>query len=180
MVVKVSGGVFRYVLRRVCLLIFSGATGLVLAGDISPQDFLGRVFEQNLPEMQVHVLTATEKTDLEAILQHPLASQRLRFWRNNDDSVWILDEIGKHKPITAAFWLHNGHIKEAQVLVFRESRGWEIKNPRFLAQYQNQSLNASLQLSTPVDGISGATLSVRAMDKMARMALYLEKNLSQR
>lgn len=170
---------FRFFLKLTCLL-FSCAAGLVLAEDISPQAYLGRVFGQNLPEMQVYVLTATEKTDLEAILQHPLASQRLRYWRHDANNVWILDEIGKHKPITAAFWLQNGHIKEAKVLVFRESRGWEIKNPRFLAQYQDLSLSDTHQLSAPVDGISGATLSVRAMDKMARMALYLEKNLSQR
>lgn len=171
---------FRFILSQVCLLIFSCTTGFALAEDISPQAYLGRVFGQHLPEMQVHMLTATEKSDLEVILQHPLASQRLRYWQRDANSVWILDEIGKDKPITAAFWLQHGSIKEAQVLIFRENRGWEIKNPRFLAQYQNQSLNDSLQLSTPVDGISGATLSVRAMDKMARMALYLEKNLSQR
>lgn len=176
---KALSGMSQLIFALLRLLVISAVAGAVFAEDLSPQAYLGRVFGQTLPVMQLRLLTATEKSDLEAILQHPLASQRLRYWQRENDSVWILDEIGKHKPITAAFWLRQGRIKEAKVLVFRESRGWEIKNPRFLAQYQGLSLTDKQQLSAPVDGISGATLSVRAMDKMARMALYLEKALRQ-
>lgn len=176
---KALSGMCPWVFALLRLLALSAVAGAVFAEDLSPQAYLGRVFGQTLPPMQLRLLTAAEKTDLEAILQHRLASQRLRFWQQEKNSVWILDEIGKHKPITAAFWLQNGRIKEAKVLAFRESRGWEIKNPRFLAQYQGLSLTEAHQLSAPIDGISGATLSVRAMDKMARMALYLEKALRQ-
>ena len=140
------------------------------------QDFLAKAFGKELPVAQVLTFTSAEKRELETILQHPLRFQRLRYWQRGSDSVWILDEIGKHKPITAGFWLQKGVIKEACVLVFRENRGWEIKHPRFLAQYSGLYQVSNNQLSAQVDGISGATLSVRAMDKMARVALYLDKH----
>jgi hypothetical protein len=108
-------------------------------------------------------------------LSHPLTFQRIRYWRKESSSVWILEEIGKHKPITAGFWIENGIIRKAKVLAFRESRGWEIKSPYFLKQFDGISIQPNNTLSADIDGISGATLSVRAMKKMAHIALHLNQ-----
>lgn len=160
-----------------CLLWFSLTLARAYGDDLSvAQEFLVKAFGKELPAIQMLTFKPTEKRELETILQHPLTFQRLRYWQRGDDSVWILDEIGKHKPITAGFWLQKGFIKEARVLVFRENRGWEIKHPRFLVQYAGLYQVNNNQLSAQIDGISGATLSVRAMNKMARMALYLDKH----
>jgi hypothetical protein len=60
-----------------------------------------------------------------------------------------------------------------RVLEFRESRGWEVRYPFFTDQFGGIGLRPDLQLDRPIDGISGATLSVRALKKLARLALYL-------
>lgn len=86
--------------------------------------------------------------------------------------MWILDEIGKEYPITAGFVIADHKIQRAQVLIYRESRGMEIHLPAFLAQFVNAYLDGD-RLSNKIDGITGATLSVAAMTRMARTALLL-------
>ena len=89
----------------------------------------------------------------------------------------ILDEIGKEKPITVGVIVETGKIQQLKVLSFRESRGWEVKHAFFTRQFDNIGINDKQQLDKPIDGISGATLSVRALKKIARIALYLEQQL---
>ena len=70
-------------------------------------------------------------------------------------------------------------ILQAKVLAFRESRGWEVKQAFFTRQFQGASLRdpsfARRGLDTKVDGITGATLSVRALKKVAEVALILDQ-----
>ena len=62
-----------------------------------------------------------------------------------------------------------------KVLVFRESRGWEVRYPFFTEQFADASLKAETKLDRKIDGISGATLSVDALIKLARLALFLDQ-----
>ncbi len=110
------------------------------------------------------------------LLGHPYPQARLRYWRQGAASVWVLDEIGKEYPITAGFWVNNAKIARAQVLTYRETRGWEIHLPAFLKQFVGSELKGG-KLTTPVDGIAGATLSVNAMTKMAKVALLLDNTV---
>lgn len=147
-------------------------------GQSASKQFLHSVFNDVVPSARVLLLSDKDRQALAGIFKHPLAFKRVRYWQRGDQTVWVLNEVGKHKRITAGFWLSGRVIKQAKVLAFRESRGWEIKYPYFLKQYKGLSLTADNALNQGVDGISGATLSVRAMSKMARMALYLnQKNL---
>jgi FMN-binding domain len=107
-------------------------------------------------------------------LGHTYPQARLRYWRAADKTVWILDEIGKEYPITAAFVVVDQQIERAQVLIYRESRGEEIHLPAFLRQFIGGHLDGE-RLSNKIDGITGATLSVRAMERMARAALVLNQ-----
>jgi hypothetical protein len=100
---------------------------------------------------------------------------RVRFWQQDQRTAWILDEIGKDKPITAGFVIVDGAIEQAEVLVFRESRGWEIRHSFFTSQFARAALTSRGELDRRIDGITGATLSVRAMERMARVALKLHE-----
>lgn len=57
--------------------------------------------------------------------------------------------------------------------MFRESRGFEVRYPFFTDQFRGARLREGLDLDREIDGISGATLSVRALTKLARLALLL-------
>ena len=63
---------------------------------------------------------------------------------------------------------------KSEVLVFRETRGRRICSDRFLKQLKGLFLKKNGKLNRKVDGYSGATYSVNAMRKMARLALYLD------
>ncbi len=101
------------------------------------------------------------------------AGLRIRYWVHGDRSAWILDEIGKDKPITAGIVVDEDTIARLEVLVFRESRGWEVRYPFFTDQFASVALAEDGDLSRRIDGITGATLSVRAVTRMARVALRL-------
>ena len=106
---------------------------------------------------------------------HDLGVLRLKYWKKGDRTASILEEIGKERLITAGFVINNNKIESINVLAFRESRGWEVRYPFFTDQFSNASLGEDNLLDRHIDGISGATLSVRAMKKMARLALMLHQ-----
>ena len=143
----------------------------------TPEAFLNHAFNGNFPPLSSVWLTKEKKQAITDILQHNPSFIRVKYWQNGSKTAWILDEIGKEKPITVGVIVETGKIQQLKVLSFRESRGWEVKHAFFTRQFDNIGINDKQQLDKPIDGISGATLSVRALKKIARIALYLEQQL---
>ncbi|HAI97892.1 MAG: FMN-binding protein [Cycloclasticus sp.] len=143
----------------------------------TPEAFLNHAFNGNIPPLSSVWLTKEKKQAITDILQHNPSFIRVKYWQNGSKTAWILDEIGKEKPITVGVIVETGKIQQLKVLSFRESRGWEVKHAFFTRQFDNIGINDKQQLDKPIDGISGATLSVRALKKIARIALYLEQQL---
>jgi hypothetical protein len=140
----------------------------------TPERFIAEAFGGSAPKPRILWLTKDVAAVANRILGHATPNLRQRYWSDGGRSVWVLEEIGKEEPITAGFIVENGRIAQAHVLVYRESRGAEIHYPAFLKQYQGAVLTADERLDRSIDGISGATLSVRAMGRMARLALYFD------
>lgn len=139
-------------------------------------DFLQEIFHGTPPEPAVIWLTGDRKKTVMKILGHRYTSLRVRYWADGSRSAWILEEIGKEQPITTGVVINSGRMETIKVLEFRESRGWEVRHSFFTDQFRDVQLNDQHQLSKNIDGISGATLSVRAMKKMATLALYLDSS----
>nr|WP_255558341.1 FMN-binding protein [Zhongshania aquimaris] len=78
-------------------------------------------------------------------------------------------------PITIGVLVDGGAntVKRVEILAFRESRGWEVRHPFFTRQFIDTSLNSNDLLSSHIDGITGATLSVRAVKHVTQVALIL-------
>ena len=53
--------------------------------------------------------------------------------------------------------------------------GFQFSRGFFTDQFSGSGLTDDLRLDRTIDGISGATLSVRALKKLARLALYLHE-----
>ena len=102
---------------------------------------------------------------------------RLHYWQQGETTAWILEEIGKTEPITIGVSIEAGKVRNVRVLTFRESRGWEIRYPFFTEQYLGASLDENHGLDRAIDGITGATLSVAAMNKVVRIALLLDRRV---
>ncbi len=139
--------------------------------------FVAEVFQNDIPVSQTLWLTRDIKKHAKKILRHDYGALRVRYWQNGNKTVWVLDEIGKYKPITVGIVIADGAIEKLTVLAYRESHGWEVKHDFFTAQFIGAKLTKSKKMNQDVDGISGATLSVRALKKLARLALYFNQEV---
>lgn len=144
-----------------------------------PEEFVAEAFAGEIPPPKRIWLSGELGETYRDVMQEPPPQLRLRYWQRETRSVWILQAIGKEHPITAGFIVEDGRMQLARVLIFRESRGWEIRHAFFTNQFEGIGLGAEQQLDTTIDSITGATLSVRAMHNMARMALVLAEKVNQ-
>ncbi len=158
------------------LVFLASITNTLAKGVYQTQtDFLHEVFASEVPKPALIWLTGEVRKAATEILQHKPSRLRLRYWVRADLSVWVMEEIGKEQPITVGIVIKDAEIENLRVLAFRESRGDEVRHDFFTRQFQQAKLKTDLQLTKSIDGISGATLSVRALQKLARLALYLDQ-----
>lgn len=139
----------------------------------SQADFLTRAFNGSPPKPGIIWLSGERKSAVHALLGHDYPALRLRYWCQAPSSAWVLEEIGKELPITVGIIVNKDHIKNLKVLTYRENRGGEVASASFTEQFNQASLDADARLNTNIDGISGATLSVRALTRLANLALFL-------
>ena len=165
----------------ITLLLLLPSLAIAAAPYQTTDDFLADTFEGNTPNSSTLWIGKDKKIVIEQILQHKAHFIRVRYWQKGLTTAWVLEEIGKEKPITVGVVIHNKKIQRLKVLAFRESRGSEVRHHFFTQQFEHTGLNSNrddYQLDKSIDGISGATLSVRALKKIARIALYLEADTS--
>lgn len=74
--------------------------------------------------------------------------------------VFVDEVVGRQDFITYAVGVApDGKLRPVEVLEYRESHGGEIRNPRWLAQFNGRSEPAQLRFGTDIKNIAGATLS---------------------
>ncbi len=140
---------------------------------LAPDAFLSDVFGGTAPMQKKFWIRGEHRGAIRDILGHGFGALRIAYWRNGGRTAWILEEIGKVKPITTGLAVDNGAVERVRVLIYRESRGWEVRHSFFTDQFVGARLVRGNNLDRRIDGISGATLSVRALTNLARLALYL-------
>ncbi len=139
--------------------------------------FIDEVFNDPTIKPKMLWLTGDVKAGAVKILGEKPRQLRVRYWRKQQKTAWILEAIGKTKPITVGLVIDAGKLQRVKVLAFRETRGWEVKEDFFLDQFSQRTLTPELQLDKSIDGITGATLSVRALKKLARLALFYHQQV---
>jgi hypothetical protein len=140
--------------------------------------FISHAFNGNSGDAKILWLDDDLKQAVEAILAHRFTKMRVRYWLHNNETVWIMDEIGKESPITVGIHVKDQQIAQTKVLVYRESRGDEVRHDFFTDQFKAAKLTEQHQLDKHIDGITGATLSVRALTKLSRIALLLDAHIN--
>lgn len=77
--------------------------------------------------------------------------------------------IGKSYPITFMTVLNvDGTVRDVEILVYREPRGWEVKFPSFMSQFFGRNAQSDFR---EINSITGATLSVRAITTGVKKAV---------
>lgn len=156
-----------------------GLSGTLQAKGVyqTPEKFLALTFSE-VPEAQRILLTGDLSKRVKTILGHRYKKIRVPYWQKGCRSAWILEEIGKERFITTGFVVNSGGLEKVKVLIFRESRGWEVKHDYFGEQFIDARLSDN-GLTKRIDNISGATLSVRAVTKLSKMALMLHAHVTE-
>lgn len=91
-----------------------------------------------------------------------------------DGYALVQNTIGKHKPMTYMVGIDSrGQVSDVELLVFRESRGSEIRQKRFNSQYEGKTVLDPVRINKDIINISGATMSVRSMSAGIKRVLVL-------
>lgn len=161
-------------------LLLLAATSPPVAGQgryLTTDGFLREAFPDGAAEPHAVSMTAPLRAAIEKILGHAFEPRRVRYWAEGARTAWILDEIGKERPITIGVTVDGGKLETVRILEFRESRGSEVRYRFFTRQFENAGLGRDGHLDRRIDGITGATLSVAAVTRVARVALVLHQHV---
>ena len=89
--------------------------------------------------------------------------------------LYVDEVIGKSELITYAVAVTpDGAVKQVEILAYRESHGYEVRDPRWRAQFAGKRASSPVMLDDDIANISGATLSSRHVTDGVRRILALD------
>ncbi len=109
------------------------------------------------------MLTDQERAMIKKKSGVPARVKVQRIWRTSSRGYFIVDEVvGKHEFITYAIGLNpDGSVKQIEIMDYRETYGYEIRNPNWRQQFVGKTSTAEFKLDRDIKNIGGATLSCR-------------------
>lgn len=91
-----------------------------------------------------------------------------------DGYAVIQETIGKHRPIMYMVGVTpDGKVSDIEILVYRESKGSEVRMKRFNSQYEGKTSLDPIRINKDIINITGATMSVRSVSAGVKRALVL-------
>lgn len=152
--------------RRVSLLAISmllPARQLFAKTYLSPEQAKQILWDDTPLEKVAVRLSGAQMQSIAAASGTRVQSARLQAWKTADGGWFLIDQvIGKHENIDLAVALMpDGKVKGIEVLVYRESYGFEVMNAKWRDQFRGKDYSAPLRLDREIRNISGATLSCR-------------------
>ncbi len=89
--------------------------------------------------------------------------------------IYVDEVIGKSELITYAVAITpDGAVKQVEILAYRESHGYEVRDPRWRAQFAGKRASSPVVTGDDISNISGATLSSRHVTDGVRRILALD------
>lgn len=141
---------------------------------LTADEYIDQIFDDNLPHQTLWVIK-TQRTEIEQILDHSFKNIRIKYWGRGEQTAWIFEEIGKTLPIIVGVSVGPEGILDLSVLEYRSGRGGDVRHPFFTSRFKGVKLKFDgdeVRLDQNIDGLSGATFSVKALKRVAAMALY--------
>jgi len=149
---------------------------VTLAGAATPAESFVAAQFTNSPSASSLALTGEVATAIREIMGYPYPKGEIAYWAADGKTVWILEGRGRSSMIIAGFVVRDGKLEKTDVLVYRESRGKQVRSRSFTRQFEGALLREDRQLDRRIDSITGATISVKAMQSLARTALFLHQH----
>jgi len=130
-------------------------------------------------EREERTLTPEDRAALEKAAGLRFPAQRYVFFTGKRKGriagyAVVMREIGKSEPITFMVGVDSdGKVGEVAVMEFRESRGGEVREPRFTRQFRGKRLQDPIRINQDILNYSGATLSSEALARGVKKAVAL-------
>ncbi len=147
---------------------------------LTPAQALKHAFpDADTVRVETHILTPDLKGRVEPRLGWRLEESEVRVYLGYKGEkllgyAVVTEQVGLYKPITFLVKVApDGRVDDTWIMVYRESRGGEVRRKRFLSQYQGKSAKDPIRLNRDVIGITGATLSVRAVSLGVKRVVIL-------
>ncbi|HEU5047703.1 MAG TPA: FMN-binding protein [Rickettsiales bacterium] len=85
----------------------------------------------------------------------------IKLWKVSSGGYFIVDDVvGKHEFITYAIGLNqDGSVHHLEIMEYKETYGYQVRDPKWLAQFTTKTSASTLELDKDIKNISGATLS---------------------
>lgn len=172
--------------RDAALRIVVGCLGFLGARPLRAQEVLlteAQALREIFPEaaattVELKPLAAAVRQDLERRLGRRVDDDTVRVIRVADASgrlrgyAVVTEEIGKYRPITFMVGVTpEMTVRDVAVMVYRESRGGDVKRKRFLGQYRGKRASDPIDVNRDIINISGATISVRSLNAGVKRVL---------
>jgi Na+-translocating ferredoxin:NAD+ oxidoreductase RnfG subunit len=126
-----------------------------------------------------HLLTPEQKSRIQDRIGWKFPEESFRCFKAEtngkvDGFAVIQETIGKHRPITYMVGVTpDGRVSEIEILVYRESKGSEVRMKRFNSQYEGKTAIDPIRINKDIINITGATMSVRSVSAGVKRALVL-------
>lgn len=128
--------------------------------------------------VELRAIAPALRQDLEKRLGRRIDDDTVRVLRVSDSAgrargyAVVTEEIGKYRPITFMVGVTPElTVRDVAVMVYRESRGGDVKRKRFLTQYRGKRSSDPIDVNRDIINISGATISVRSLNAGVKRVL---------
>jgi hypothetical protein len=97
-------------LRAVCFALVSALAPAPQADEtyLEPTDFVAQAFDGKPPATSKLWVEPALNEKVKTIVGSALPALRQKYWRQGERTVWILEAIGRDKPITAGYVVDHG------------------------------------------------------------------------
>ncbi len=128
-------------------------------------------------------LTKAQKNQIKTTYNCKIIGSTVKVYLNKKKSKLLgrtlfVREKGKHGAIMIVVGINlNGSIKNVAVCSYKEVRGKPVKSKMFLRQFKRKTLKNSFTVGKDVQGVTGATISSKAVTLGIKKALALIKTI---
>ena len=108
-------------------------------------------------------LTEDQCKQIKKLTGVPVRVKDPKIWKVDGGGYFIVDEVlGKHEFIIYAVGINaDGSVKQIEIMDYRETYGYEIRDESWRKQFAGKTGRSPLKLDEDIKNISGATLSSR-------------------
>jgi len=174
---KIVNSKMKFVLLKIIIvivLLLSAFSENIFPQEIKEEvrEIITNTFNKDVQYVyEKYIIPDSLKTKVENTTQQKFFSESVYILKIFDEEILsgvaLLDNVyGKEMPITfIVIFNDSGKIIRADIVKYREPYGGAVQNENWTAQFKKKESNSGFKVGNDIDGITGATISVKSVTK---------------